>query len=136
MRDKNSVYLEGIIGDDFKYAKSESGYEYATFSLCINNFLTKMVDDKDLRTAAQTFVRIFVRKRNLVQYLHDVNAHRGQRASVFGMLSSFKNEYRGIEYVALNVLCLDIGILKTRSIAKVEGTEIKADSADEAGDKS
>ena len=53
MRDKNRVMLEGIIGDDFRYSKTQEGKEYATFSLCINAFDKEYADSTE-RSHSQT----------------------------------------------------------------------------------
>lgn len=112
--DKNIVQLEGIIGDDFRYGKTQNGKEYATFSLCINSFFKEMADATE-RTHSQTYVRIFLYDRKQVEYLKRVNAHRGQRASIFGRLSSFKNEYKGITFMTNNVICRDVAIINTKN---------------------
>jgi len=109
--DKNIVLIEGIIGDDFKYGKTQDGKEFATFSLCVNTY-TKDMSDATERTHSQTYIRIFVYDKKKVAYLHKVNAHRGQRASIFGRISSFKTEYKGNYYMTNNVVCRDIGIIK------------------------
>jgi hypothetical protein len=109
MLDKNIVMLDGIIGDDFAFKKSEK--EYATFSLCINSFFKEMADNTE-RSHSQTYVRIFVYDKRLIEYLKKKNAHRGQRISIFGRLSSCKSEIRGITFVSLNVVCRDLTIEK------------------------
>jgi len=127
MLDKNIVLLEGIIGDDYKYGKTVDGKEFATFSLCINSFFKEMSDSTE-RTHSQTFIRIFVYDKSRVEYLHRVNAHRGQRASVFGRIVSHRNEYKGNTYISNNVVCRDISILKVKEELntlkeKTNGTE-------------
>lgn len=113
MLDKNIVLLEGLIGDDFKYGKTQDAKPFATFSLCINAFLKEMADSTE-RTHSQAFIRIFVYDKKQVEYLQKVKAGRGQRASVFGRLISFKNEYRGNTFVTNNVVCRDITIVNTK----------------------
>lgn len=112
-KDKNIVLLSGIIGDDYKYGKTQEGREFATFSLCINSFFKEMADSTE-RTRSQAFIRIFIYDKKQIEYLHRVNAHRGQRASVFGRLVSFKNEYKGNTFITNNVTCRDIEIIKTK----------------------
>lgn len=112
-KDKNIVILEGLIGDDYKYGKTKDGKEFATFSLCINSFDKEMADSTE-RTHSQAFIRIFVYDKRQVEYLHRVNAHRGQRASIYGRLISFKNEYKGNTFMTNNVTCRDINIIKNR----------------------
>lgn len=113
MLDKNIVILEGIIGDDSKFGKTNEGREYFTFSLCINNFAKEMADSTE-RTHSQAFIRVFCYDKKQLEYLRKVDVKRGQRASVFGRLSSFKNEYKGIEYITQSVVCRDIEIIKTK----------------------
>lgn len=121
--DKNIVILEGVIGDDYTYKKSIDGHEYATFTLCMNNFTKsfKDISTESDRTFSQSLIRIFVYDKNLVEYLHKVNAHLGCRASVFGKLSSTRSEYKGISYIANNVTCRDITIIKTKNDGKLQG---------------
>lgn len=114
MLDKNIVLLEGLIGDDAKFGRTQEGKEYFTFSLCVNSFLKEMADNTE-RTHSQAFIRIFVYDKKQLEYLRKVNAHRGQRASVFGRLSSFKNEYKGNTFVTLNVICRDLSIVQTKA---------------------
>ena len=75
--DKNIVMLEGIIGDDYKYGKTQDGKEYATFSLCINSYMKEFADSTE-RTHSQTYIRIFVFDKKQVAYLQKVKARRGQ----------------------------------------------------------
>jgi single-stranded DNA-binding protein len=83
--DKNIVFLEGVLGDDFKYGRTEDGKEYATFSLCVNSFI-KEISDQTERTHSQNYIRTTVFDKKQVEYLRKVNAHRGQRATIFGRI--------------------------------------------------
>jgi len=114
MYDKNIVLLEGILGDDYKYGRTTDGKEFATFSLHLNAFRRDMSDNTE-RTHGQTFIRVFVYDKGQVEYLHRVNAHRGQRASLYGRISSHMNEYKGHSYLVNAVVCRDISIIKTRT---------------------
>jgi Single-strand binding protein family. len=91
MLDKNIVFLEGLIGDDYKYGKASDGKEYATFSLSVNSFI-KDISDNTERTHSQNYIRTTVFDKKLLAYLKKVKAHRGQRVSVFGRISSFKTD--------------------------------------------
>ena len=117
--DKNIVFLEGVLGDDFKYGRTEDGKEYATFSLCVNSFI-KEISDQTERTHSQNYIRTTVFDKKQVEYLRKVNAHRGQRATIFGRISSFKTEYKGIEYIQLSIIVRDIGIIQTQTVKKKE----------------
>lgn len=117
--DKNIVFLEGVLGDDFKYGQTEDGKEYATFSLCVNSFI-KEISDQTERTHSQNYIRTTVFDKKQVEYLRKVNAHRGQRATIFGRISSFKTEYKGIEYIQLSIIVRDIGIIQTKTVKKKE----------------
>lgn len=122
MQDKNIVLLEGIVGDDFKYGRTKEGKDFATFSLCINAY-TKEFSDATERTHSQTYIRIFCYDKKQLEYLQRVNACRGNRASVFGRLSSFKNEYKGNTFMTNNVVCRDITIIKTKKSINGEKEE-------------
>ena len=117
--DKNIVFLEGVIGDDFKYGKSENGNDFATFSLSVNSFV-KEISDQTERTHSQNYIRTTVFDKKQLEYLRKVNAHRGQRASIFGRISSFKTEYKGIEFIQLSIIVRDIGIIQTKAIKKTK----------------
>ena len=111
--DKNIVILEGVIGDDAKFGKTQDGKEYYTFSLCVNAYAKEFADTTE-RSHSQTFVRIFIYDKRQLEYIRKVNAKRGQRASVFFFFFSFKNEYKGITFMSNNVICRDIVIIKTK----------------------
>lgn len=117
--DKNIVFLEGVLGDDFKYGRTVDGKEYATFSLCVNSFI-KEISDQTERTHSQNYIRTTVFDKKQVEYLRKVNARRGQRATIFGRISSFKTEYKGIEYIQLSIIVRDIGIIQTKTVKKKE----------------
>lgn len=117
MLDKNIVFLEGLIGDDFKYGRTEDGKEYATFSLCVDSFI-KEISDKTERTHSQNFIRTTVFDKKQLTYLRKVDAHRGMRVSVFGRISSFKTEYKGIEFIQLSIVVRDIGVIQNKSMKK------------------
>ena len=121
-KDKNIVILDGVIGDDYKYGKTQDGKEYATFSLCINTY-AKDFSDSTERTHSITYIRIFVYDTRQVEYLKRIGAHRGLRASVFGRLTSFKNEYKGITFMTNNVVCRDVEIIQVKSNNNNNGTE-------------
>lgn len=111
--DKNIVILEGLIGEDFKYGKAVTGKEYATFSLSINTTSREYADSTE-RTHSQTYVRIFVYDKRIVEYLRKVGARRGQRASIYGRISSHRNEYKGVVLITNNVVCRDVRIIKMK----------------------
>ena len=112
-KDFNKVHLCGVIGDDFKYGRTSEGVEFATFSLCINSY-EKEYDSLSERTHSQVYVRIFVNDKRQIEYLRNVNAGRGQRLFIYGMLTSYRNEYKGISFITLSVVSRDLGIIKTR----------------------
>lgn len=113
MLDKNIVWLEGLIGDDYKYGRTEEGKEYATFSLCVDSFI-KEISDKTERTHSQNFIRTTVFDKRQLEYLRRIGARRGMRACVFGRISSYKTEYKGIDIIQLSIVVRDIGILQTK----------------------
>ena len=113
MLDKNIVLLEGVIGDGAKFGKTTDGKEYYTFALCVNSFAKDMADSTE-RTHSQVYIRTFVYAKRQLEYLHKVNVHRGQRVSIFGRLSSFRNEYKGNSYITFSVVCRDINVIKTK----------------------
>ena len=117
MLDKNIVFLEGLLGDDFKYGRTEDGKEYATFSLCVDSFI-KEISDKTERTHSQNFIRTTVFDKRQLAYLHKVDAHRGMRVTVFGRISSFKTEYKGVEFIQLSIVVRDIGVIQSKSMKK------------------
>lgn len=116
MLDKNIVWLDGIIGDDFKYGRTD-GKEYATFSLHVNSFIKEMADNTE-RSHSQNFIRTTVFDKKLLAYLRKIKVHRGMRASIFGRLSSFKTEYKGVEFINLSVVVRDIEIIQTKPYRK------------------
>ena len=117
MLDKNIVWLDGLLGDDAKFGRTEDGKEYFTFSLCVNSFI-KEISDSTERSHSQNFIRTTVFDKKLIAYLRKVDAHRGMRVSVFGRISSFKTEYKGIEFIQLSVVVRDIEVIQTKSMKR------------------
>lgn len=111
--DKNFVILEGKVGDDAKWGKTQESKEYFTFSLCINAYAKEFADATE-RSHSVTYVRIFCYDKRQLEYLRKVNVKRGQRVSIFGRLSSAKNEYKGVTFMSNNVVCRDITVIKTK----------------------
>lgn len=110
--DLNLCLLVGQIGNDYKYARCSNGKEMATFSLCLNAFDKEFADATE-RTHSQTYIRVLCFDKKQIEYLRKVNAHQGQRAFVIARLTSFKNVYKGINYMSNGVVCRSITILKT-----------------------
>ena len=117
MLDKNIVWLEGLIGDDAKFGRTEDGKEYFTFSLCVNSFI-KEISDKTERTHSQNFIRTTVFDKKQIAYLRRVDAHRGMRVTILGRLSSYKTEYKGIDFIQLSIIVRDIGVIQPKSMKK------------------
>lgn len=111
MKDRNIVMLSGIVGDDVKFGRSQNGKNYCSFSLCINSYMRDMADDTE-RANSQAMIRVTAFDKKLVEYLQNVGIKRGQRASIFGRLSTHKTEYKGIDYIQLAVVIRDIEIVK------------------------
>lgn len=128
MLDKNIVFLEGLIGDDFKYGRTSEGKEYATFSLACNSFI-KDISDNTERTHSQNYIRTTVFDKKQIAYLRKIDAHRGQRVSVFGRISSFKTEYKGIDFIQLSIVVRDIAIIQTKSFKKKTKDDIKEEKS-------
>lgn len=113
--DKNIVLLEGVISDDYKMGKTSEGKQFVTFSLVLNSFSKEYADSTE-STHSKNYIRLFIYDKKLIDYLTRIEAHQGQRASVFGRLSSTKTEYRGKNFMSNSVICRDIKIVKTKSI--------------------
>lgn len=111
-KDKNIVILGGLIGDDYKYGKTEEGKEYATFSLLVNNFSKDFADATE-RTHSQQMLRITCFDKQQIEYLQKVGARRGVRVEILGRLTTFKKEYKGNPFIQMSVTVRDIEIVKT-----------------------
>lgn len=114
MRTYNLVMLlNGIIGDDAKWGKTQNGKEFFTFTFVVNHYDKELADSTE-REHSRTFIRVFCYDKRQLDYLHSVNVRRGQRVSVVGRISSCKGELRGITFMQNNVICRDITIIKTK----------------------
>lgn len=113
--DKNIVYLEGRIGTDFKYGKTQEGKDFATFSLVLSSSsYDREVHDSTERNFSETYIRILCFDKRQVEYLRRINANSGQRVCVYGRLSSHRTEYKGVDFIQNNVVVRDLSILKTK----------------------
>ena len=113
MKDNNIVLLEGRIGEDYKYGKTQDGKEFATFSLVIAATNHEYKDQDELNRPT-TYVRVFAFDKRQIEYLRKVKARSGYRASVFGRLNSSHTEHKGISIMSNNVVVRDIHIIKTQ----------------------
>lgn len=125
MLDKNMVFIEGIIGEAFKYERAQSGREYATFSLNVQPMSTEMADDIE-QMNGQVYIRVFVFDKRVLENLKRVGAKSGQRADIFGRLTSFKNTYKNVSYVTNCLVARDMNIIQTKPqfVREQEETEI------------
>lgn len=117
MLDRNIVQLAGIAGDKITWGKTKTGKEYCSFNLIVNSFSAELGDENE-ETRSRTYVRLFVfnsRKGKLVDYLKRVGFHGGQRLDVFGALTSYHTEYKGVNLVQNNVQVRDITVIKTKA---------------------
>jgi hypothetical protein len=109
-KDKNIVFLDGIINDNARFGKSSEVKEYYTFSLEINAMAIAM-SFRDGRTHSQSYVRVFVYDKDQLDYLKRNNVRRGMRVSIMGRLSSYGKEIKGVRFTNLCVVCKDIEII-------------------------
>ena len=125
MKDINICYLNGVIGDDFKFATAVNGKEYFTFSLITRNSYYKDFADSEEKDSV-TYSRVSCFDKSIVKYMHDVKAHRGMRVSVFGRLSSNVREYQGRRVGTTMII--------VRQISVVQRTATDKDVAEEKED--
>lgn len=109
--DKNIVLLEGRIGADFKYLKTKTKQDYATFTLYVMSYDAKLRDSSE--TKVETKVRIMCFDPVQVEYLRKVSAREGNRVSIFGRINTRTTEIRGNFYAMMDVVVRDIKLLKT-----------------------
>lgn len=111
--DKNFVMLEGHIGNDLSYGKTQDGKEFATFSLCIDGY-SKDYHDTSERKHGFVMVRIMVFEKRLVDRMHELKVRTGTRLSVFARLNSHRTEYKGISYIQNDVVVRDMSVIRTK----------------------
>lgn len=113
MKDKNFVFLEGRISNDYRYMKTRDGREFATFTLMVNSY-DKQTKDKT-ETKVYVFIRIMVFDKYQVEYLKRVKPHNGNRVSILGRVNSHLNEYKGVEFFQNDIVVRDIHIVQTKT---------------------
>lgn len=106
MKDINQVFLQGRIGEDYKYLKTQDGKEYATFTLLVEGYYRS--------TPSMTMIRIMVFDAPLVNYLKSIKAHQGNRCCIVGMVTSYSKEIKGQNIIQNNIYVRDITIMKTQ----------------------
>lgn len=111
--DKNFVILEGQVGDDLSYGKTQDGKDYSTFSLIINGY-SKDYHDSSERQHGFTMIRIMVFESRLVDRMRDLKVRTGTRVGVFARLNSHRTEYRGISYIQNDVVVRDLTVVRTK----------------------
>jgi len=117
MLDRNIVMLAGSVGDKIKWGKTKTGKEYCSFCLVVNSFSAELGDENE-ESRSKAYIRLFVfnsKKSKLVDYLKKVGLHQGQRLDVFGAITSYHTEYKGVSLVQNNIQVRDITVIKTKA---------------------
>lgn len=118
--DTNHVFLEGLVGDDFKYKRQREGREFATFTLSVNSYDRDSHDDTERRSYVR--IRIMVFDKKGVEYLRRVRCHGGCRVTILGRMNSHKVETRGITYTQNDVVVRKISVVKTSATREERAT--------------
>lgn len=109
--DKNFVMLEGQVGDDLSYGRTQDGKDYGTFSLLLNGYSREYHDSSE-RQHGFTIVRVMVFDVRLVERMRSLKVRSGTRVGVFARLNSHRTEYRGISYIQNDVVVRDLYVVK------------------------
>ena len=125
MRDKNIVMLEGVVGNDLKRGTMSNGKSFITFSLCVNTYF-KPLHDSTESEHPMAYIRVFIFDQRMITYLNKCKVRHGQRASVFGRLSSSSKEINGKKIVQVNVVVRDITVSKTKDDYEYTEEELRA----------
>lgn len=134
MMDKNISVLDGVIGNDYKEAKTRDNRDFVTFSLVLGAYMKEWAD-KTERSYRYQYIRVFVYDKKQVEYLRDVRAKKGNRVFVFGRLTSCLSEYRGNRTITQQVISRDVAIIKTPKEAKKELKEMLKGPNDQVGEE-
>ena len=110
--DLNIVFLQGRIGNDLQFKKTESGSTFATFTAIINSYSKDLKDNTEHRT--DTYIRVMCFDKRIVEYLQKVGAKQGNRVNVMARLNSHKSEYKGVEFIQNDVIARDVIVVKTK----------------------
>lgn len=124
MKDKNFVFLEGIVGNYVKHGKAVNGKNFITFNVCINTYDSQFHDQSEIEHPT-ALIRVFVYDAKQVEYLNKVKIRRGHRVSIAGRLASSSREFGGTKIVVLVVVVRDITVAKTSDDYKYTNEEIK-----------
>ena len=110
MAQRNEVILVGRIGKNLKFAMSQSGNEYAYFTLEVENQTHQGEWDKEYYQS----LHIMCFKRPVVKYLKDVGARSGNIVVIFGYASSYKSEIKGKELLQNSINATEVFVVKTK----------------------
>lgn len=111
--DKNVVFLEGSVGEDLNYGKTQDGKEFGTFSLLVNGYSREYHDSSE-RNHSFVMIRVMVFERSLVERMRELKVRSGTRVSIFARLNSHRSEYRGVSYIQNDVVVRDLAVIKSK----------------------
>lgn len=111
MQDFNMLILVGRIGAAVKESTAKNGTKYLYFSLEVQSWQTANSIE---RNQYQT-LHVMVFKKNVIDYLHKVKAHRGNTVVVRGFVSSFPDEVNGKDMIINAINVADIFVVKTKA---------------------
>lgn len=112
--DKNIVILEGSVGDDLSFRRSQDGKEFVTFTLLVGGYSREYHDRSETRDVV--YIRVMCFDGRLVERVRAMSLRNGSRVNILARLNSHRSEYKGISYIQNDVIVRDIVLVRTSSV--------------------
>ena len=109
MADFNQLILIGHIGAAMKEGTAKNGSKYLYFAIEIHS---KQTANSIERNQYQT-LHVMVFKKNVIDYLHRVNAHQGNTVIVKGYITAFPDTVNGKDVIVNAINGTEVYIVKT-----------------------
>lgn len=108
--DRNDCRFVGRIGEHMKHGKTVNGEPYMYFDLEIESRANANSTDNNYHQN----IPIMVFKKAVIDYLQRLKAHRGTHVVVFGFVSTYTDEVRGITLKSNGINCSECYVVQTK----------------------
>ena len=110
MADRNDCRFVGRVGERMKKGKTVNGQPYMYFDLAIESKANANSTDNNFHQS----IPIMVFKKPVIDYLERLKIHQGSPLVVFGFVSTYTDELRGITLKSNGINANEVYCIQTR----------------------
>lgn len=108
--DRNDCRFVGRVGDRMKKGTTVNGEPYMYFEMEIESRFNATSTDNNYHQS----IPIMVFKKAVINYLEKLNIHRGMPVVVFGFVSTYTDELKGITLKSNGINASEVYVIRTK----------------------